>query len=362
MRFAVVRGGWPTAFAAVLLLAAACSPQCGKPSGTASTSPTPSASASPSTSALPTAPLQASSPPFHGGEVGVAYGAVALAATGGRAPYSWGVFSGALPAGMTLGNDGSVSGTPTTAGNFSFTIQVKDAGDSTASIPVTIGIAPALTAGLIAPCAQYCNVELGCDSTCGAFGQQDGGVGPFTYSLTGGQLPAGTALNGLSLKGTFGGSSGWLQFTVQVSDALGGSASIAPKFWMYPHISLTGGTIPPSGGTTCWWTGYDPVNAPGCRATFPYSGGTPNSGAIAVSTAWVSYTCNYAPACTTPPPAPTITVGGGVVTVTVPRGYSLSTSGYKGTLSITLTNQDACSGGPTRCSASANVTITQASG
>ena len=350
---------WPAAFATVLVLSGTCSPQCGKPNATPNT--TPSAVAK-SPSPIPTAPLQAASPPFHNGEVGVAYGAVALSATGGRSPYSWSVFSGALPSGMTLGNDGSVSGTPAAAGTFSFTIQVKDAGDSTASIPATIGIAPALTAGLIASCAQYCNVELGCDSTCGPFGSLSGGVGPFTYSQTGGQLPAGTALNELSLKGTFGGAPGWLQFTVQVGDALGGSASVAPKFWMYPHIALTGGTIPASANSGCSWLGYDPVNSPGCRATFPYSGGTPNAGTPAVSTAWVSYTCNYAPACTTPPPAPTITVGGGIVTVTVPRGYSVGTSGYRGTLAITLTNQDACSAGPTRCSASANVTITQASG
>lgn len=347
---------WSAAFAAALVLSGTCSPQCGKPGGTASPSTTPSTVAT-SPSPIPTAPLQVASPPFHNGEVGVAYGAVALSATGGRSPYTWSVLSGALPSGMTLGNDGSVSGTPASAGNFSFTIQVKDAGDSSATIPATMSIAPALTAGLIPPCAQYCNVELGCDSTCGAFGQQNGGAGPFTYSLTGGQLPAGTALNGLSLKGTFGGSSGWLQFTVQVGDALGGSASIAPKFWMYPHITLAGGAIPASPNSVCTWNG---APDPGCIAQFPYSGGTPNSGAITVSTAWVTYSCGLT-ACPGPPPAPTITVGSGTITVSVPRGYS-STSGYKGTLAITLTSQDMCSTGPTKCSASANVTITQAVG
>jgi len=59
---------------------------------------------------------------------------------------------------------------------------------------------------------------------------------------------------------------------------------------------------------------------------------------------------------------PTITVGGGIITVTVPQGNFASTSGYKGTLQITLTNQDPCSPGPSKCSTSANVTITQASG
>ena len=239
---------------------------------------------------------------------------------------------------------------------------MADAGNSTANVPGTIGIAPSLSVEMISSCAQYCNVELGCASVCGAFGQQSGGDGPYTYTLNQGPLPAGTSLNGLSLNGTFTGASGWLQFTMQVADALGATASLSPKFWMYDHVSLAGGTIPATANTTCWWTGYDPVNAPGCRAQFAYSGGTPNSGTISLAVSWVSYVCNYPPACATPPPMPTVTAGGGVVTVTVPRGYQSGTSGYKGTLAITLANQDLCSAGPARCSSIANVTITQASG
>ncbi|HEV2475452.1 MAG TPA: Ig domain-containing protein [Candidatus Dormibacteraeota bacterium] len=355
----MVVGKWAP-LVGLLLAASACTGQCGT-TAKAPIKTTPVA-AVPSALPTPTAPLQASSSPFHGGEVGVAYAAVSLSASGGAAPYSWSVSTGALPGGLSLGPSGSVSGTPSSAGSFSFTIQVADAGGGTASIAGTIGIAPALSAGLISSCAQYCNVELGCVSGCGAFGQQSGGAGPYSYTLTQGPLPAGTSLNGLSLNGTFKGSSGWLQFTVQVSDAYGAFASVSPKFWMYDHITLAGGTIPASANTTCWWTGYDPVNAPGCRAQFPYSGGTPNSGPIGVSTAWVSYTCNYAPACASPPPMPTIVVGSGMITVSVPRGYASGTSGYKGTLAITLANQDLCSAGPVKCSASANVVITQASG
>jgi large repetitive protein len=314
-------------------------------------------SPTPSPSPTPTAPLQASSAPFHGGEVGLAYAAVALSATGGVAPYTWTVNSGALPGGLTLGNDGSVSGSPTSAGNFSFTIQVADAGNSTASLPGTISIAAPLSASLISSCAQYCRVELGCASVCGAFGQQSGGLAPYSYQLTQGPLPAGTSLNGFSLTGTFGGLSGYLKFTVQVTDAMGAIATVAPTFWMYDHIAFGGGTIPVNPQVPCFWPGGG-----GCNAQFPYSGGTPNSGAVFASAAWVSYVCNYGPACSSPPPMPTIAVGSGTITVSVPRGYASGTSGYKGTLAITLTNQDVCSAGPVRCSASANVTITQASG
>lgn len=360
MRFEAVRGKAPFAIVAVLLAATACAPICGsRANQTTIASATSSPAASPT--ATSTTPLQASSAPFHSGEVGLAYGAVNLTATGGVSPYTWSVSSGQLPGGLALAG-GSVSGTPTAAGNFSFTIQVTDAHGGTATLPGVIAIAPALTASLIPACAQYCRVELGCVDVCGPFGQMSGGVGPFSYSLAQGQLPAGTTLSGLALTGKFVGLSGYLKFTVQVADALGATTTIAPTFWMYDHISLAGGPIPANPNTTCWWTGYDPVNAPGCQAQFAFSGGTPNAGTPTVSAAWASYTCNYQPACASPPPMPSIAVGSGLITVTVPRGYSSGTSGYMGTLTITLTNQDGCSPGPIKCSASANVTITQASG
>lgn len=317
----------------------------------------------PSPSPTPTTPMAATAPTFHVGEVGIAYATVALAATGGRAPYKYAVQSGALPGGLAIGSDGSVAGTPTAGGDFTFTIAISDSGDSTVTVDGKISIADAITAHLRPECASYCNVELGCATACGNFGSLTGGVAPITVSLLSGPLPAGTSLIGFSLNGTFGGQTGWLQFTVQASDSLGATTTISPKFWMYPHISLAGGTIPSNPQFPCWWTGYDPANAPGCRAQFPYSGGTPNAGAVTASASWGSYTCSGTPT-GGPPNMPVITVGNGLVTVTVPggRGGCPFTDGYKGTLTITLTNQDLCTAGPAKCSTSANVTITQLSG
>jgi mono/diheme cytochrome c family protein len=59
------------------------------------------------------------------GVVGSPY-SQSLAATGGTAPYTWAVASGTLPAGLTLGTDGAISGTPTAAGPASFTVNVID--------------------------------------------------------------------------------------------------------------------------------------------------------------------------------------------------------------------------------------------
>jgi hypothetical protein len=317
---------------------------CARPNNTVQQGlPTPTPTPTPSPSPTPTAPLQASSAPFHVGEVGLGYGAVALSATGGVQPYTWSISAGALPGGLTLGSDGSVSGTPSSAGNFTFAIQVADSGGSTATVAGKIGVAAHLSAGLIAACATQCSVEIGCVNVCGGFGQQSGGVGPYSYALTSGQVPAGTALSGLSLTGTFKGLSGYVKFSVQITDSLGVVASVAPTFWMYQHISLVGGR--------CAY-GVAP-----CKISLQYSGGTPNVPASMNVDAWAGGSCYAAAVFICPQPPISASVAGGVVSVTIDQ-YPPN-SGYRnpqGTFTLSLTAQDPCSAGA-RCR-SAGVALT----
>jgi hypothetical protein len=49
-----------------------------------------------------------------------------LTVTGGMPPYSFSISSGGLPAGMTLSPGGILSGTPTAAGKYPFTVKAKD--------------------------------------------------------------------------------------------------------------------------------------------------------------------------------------------------------------------------------------------
>jgi uncharacterized protein (TIGR03437 family) len=78
--------------------------------------------------------------PMPNGIVGTAYPAQTFAATGGfpiGAPtYTFSLAAGALPPGMTLTN-GVLSGTPTTAGTFNFTIQAADGATDGAPNKVT---------------------------------------------------------------------------------------------------------------------------------------------------------------------------------------------------------------------------------
>jgi len=59
------------------------------------------------------------------GTQGTAY-SQALSASGGTAPYSYVITAGALPAGLSLTN-GTIAGTPTTNGTFTFTVTATDA-------------------------------------------------------------------------------------------------------------------------------------------------------------------------------------------------------------------------------------------
>src|ERR1700680_2836165 len=62
-----------------------------------------------------TVPVQFSGTMLPGTAVGSSYSAT-LKVTGGVAPYSFGVVSGALPAGLSLSQGGTISGITTTAG------------------------------------------------------------------------------------------------------------------------------------------------------------------------------------------------------------------------------------------------------
>ena len=322
--------------AAFLVLISACAPPNQVVNNVASVeSPTPSPSSTPTTA------FTASGPGFHAGEVGLGYPSVALTAAGGVRPYKWTVAAGALPAGLALGQDGSVSGTPASAGHYAFTIQAADSGDSTATISGTINIASRLTAALIPSCASSCNVELGCSNACGAFGQVTGGVAPFSYSVKQGQLPVGTKLspNSLSLNGTFGGKAGYLQFMILVADGFGATTTISPTFWMYPHVTIAGGTC---------------QGRVSCTVTLAYSGGVPGPQPTVAAAGWAPGNCGSTAAAPCPEPTFGVTYGAGAATIKLT--YQANYPATFGTLTVRVTDSNPCGPG-VHCSSTAAVTV-----
>lgn len=76
--------------------------------------------------------------------VGSSYSA-ALTVTGGSAPYVFWISSGGLPNGVTLSdNSGSISGTPSAAGNFAFAVSVSDSKGDFVQKPLSIPVATAV--------------------------------------------------------------------------------------------------------------------------------------------------------------------------------------------------------------------------
>jgi len=61
----------------------------------------------------------------------VAIAPITLVVTGGVSPYTWSVTVGTLPAGLTLSSAGVITGTPTTVGVSTFTVEAEDANGAT---------------------------------------------------------------------------------------------------------------------------------------------------------------------------------------------------------------------------------------
>ncbi|OCP15639.1 putative Ig domain-containing protein [Ensifer sp. LC163] len=201
------------------------------------------------------------SPPagtLAGGTVGSAYG-LSFSASGGLSPYTYSVSTGALPTGLTLSAAGVLSGTPTAAGTFSFSIEARDGHNDT--------VPTAYSVEIVAPAIAISPAALPVSMVGTAYSQTitaSGGVGPYTFAVTSGSLPAGMALAGdgtLSGTATAGGS---FPFTIQATDAFNSTGTLAytlnvnaPAIAMSP-TSLAGGTvgatysqtISASGGTT----------------------------------------------------------------------------------------------------------------
>ena len=150
------------------------------------------------------------------GEAGVSFTSD-LMVSGGIPPYIVSLIKGALPAGLSLGNDGVISGTISPAAKTArITVRITDSvNDSvTKSFKMTILKALSLSertkTGRV---GKNYNASL----------KIKGGLGPFNWSLTAGALPPGLSFN--TATGAITGipaQAGTFPLTVQVTDALGG--------------------------------------------------------------------------------------------------------------------------------------------
>lgn len=113
-----------------------------------------------------------------------------LNAAGGRPPYTWTSIAGSLPLGLKLGSDGSLTGTPTAAGTYHFTVQVTDKTNASVNQQMTLVVAAALTITTPATLPRG-TVGVAYSQTFAA----SGGQTPYIWSVGGGTLPAGVSLD-----------------------------------------------------------------------------------------------------------------------------------------------------------------------
>jgi hypothetical protein len=81
---------------------------------------------------------------FPSGNVGVVYVDYGPPPKGGTTPYQFAVVSGSVPPGLTFYSNGSMTGTPTTAGTYTLLVQATDSSipPQTATATYTITINP----------------------------------------------------------------------------------------------------------------------------------------------------------------------------------------------------------------------------
>jgi hypothetical protein len=164
-----------------------------------------------------------------------------VSASGGTAPYTFSISSGSLPTGLLLNSaTGAISGTPTAAGTFTFTITATDASGCFGSRLYTITIAsPGCPAIILSPStlppgmAQIPYVQTITAS---------GGTAPYTFAISAGALPAGLSLNPST--GLINGTpqvSGLFNVTIRATDSAGCQGSRAYALAILPAVTPAGG-------------------------------------------------------------------------------------------------------------------------
>jgi uncharacterized protein (TIGR03437 family) len=228
---------------------------------------------------------------------GVTYLATCTA-SGGTAPYTWAIGSGALPPGLvpggTTGSSFTISGTPTSTGSYSYAVKVTDSSlpqqTQSQSYSGTITLpAPSITSLNCTGTNGPSTVGVRYAVTCTA----PNGIAPFTWSIGAGALPAGVTLNGsTSGTATISGTptnAGPYSYTLTVSD----STSPAPL----SGLQVFSGSVAQAGSPTITVAptslnfSYRPdTGPPVAQSLSVFTTGAAATFTVAVNAIWLSAT------------------------------------------------------------------------
>ena len=133
---------------------------------------------------------------LSGGTVGMAYRQNLTATGTGNIQWRIPTGTGSLPPGLTIHADGSIFGTPTTAGTFNFTVEARN-NNGTVTRPLSITIAAAAEQAPRITTVSLPDTNIGSNryAFLGGWMLEATGTTPITWRVSSGSLP-----NGLSLR------------------------------------------------------------------------------------------------------------------------------------------------------------------
>jgi hypothetical protein len=164
-------------------------------------------------------PITVNPAALPGGSVGAAYSQT-ISASGGAGPYQFSVSAGALPPGITLSQNGALSGAPTASGTYNFMITAL----ATTLCPGVRSYTLTITGGCPAIAVTPANPALPAGQAGQTYNQAFGasnGAAPYSLAISAGALPNGLTLASNGVLSGVPTAFGNFNFTVKATDLNG---------------------------------------------------------------------------------------------------------------------------------------------
>ena len=186
--------------------------------------------------------------------------------SGGSGAYTFSISAGKLPEGVIINSKtGKITGTPSKAGTYKFTVKAKDSNGAASTKSYTVKVTQTTLTGDIPTTTTRRAKYTGTPKV-------SGGSGTYTFSISAGKLPDGVIIN--IKTGKISGTpskAGTFKFTVKAKDS-NGAASTKDYTVKVTQTTLTG-DIPASTTRKAKYTGAPKVSGGSGTYTFSISAG-----------------------------------------------------------------------------------------